>query len=57
NEIIFPHKPQEEINQAAKKIKLLVNRYKIEAIAIGNRTASRETESIYKENYAIFGYR
>ena len=49
DEIIFPHKPQEEINQAAKKIKLLVNRYKIEAIAIGNRTASRETERFTKE--------
>ncbi len=49
NETIFPHKPQEEINQAAKKIKLLVNRYKIEAIAIGNRTASRETERFIKE--------
>jgi len=49
DEIIFPHKPQEEINQAAKKIKLLVNRYKIEAIAIGNRTASRETERFIKE--------
>ncbi len=49
NETIFPHKPQEEINQAAKKIKLLVDRYKIEAIAIGNRTASRETERFIKE--------
>ena len=48
NETIFPHKPQEEINQAAKKIKLLVDRYKIEAIAIGNRTASRETERFIK---------
>ena len=49
SETIFPHKPQEEINQAVKKIRLLVNRYKIEAIAIGNRTASRETESFVKE--------
>jgi uncharacterized protein len=49
NETIFPHKPQEEIDQAAKKIKLLVNGYKIEAIAIGNRTASRETERFIKE--------
>lgn len=49
NKTIFPHKSQEEINQAAKKIKLLVNRYKIEAIAIGNRTASRETERFIKE--------
>lgn len=49
SETIFPHKPQEEINQAIEKIRLLVNRYKIEAIAIGNRTASRETERFIKE--------
>lgn len=49
SETIFPHKPQEEINQAVEKIRLLVNRYKIEAIAIGNRTASRETERFIKE--------
>jgi len=49
NETIFPHKPQKEINQAAKKISLLVNRYKIEAIAIGNGTASRETKKFIKE--------
>ena len=49
NETIFPHKPQEKINQAAKKISSLVNRYKIEAISIGNGTASRETKKFIKE--------
>ena len=49
SETIFPHKHQEEINQAVEKIRLLVNRYKIEAVAIGNRTASRETERFIKE--------
>ena len=49
SETIFPHKPQEEINQAVEKTGLLVNRYKIEVIAIGNRTASRETERFIKE--------
>lgn len=49
SETIFPHKPQKEINQAVEKTRLLVNRYKIEAIAIGNRTASRETERFIKE--------
>ena len=49
SETIFPHKPQEEVNQAVEKIRLLVNRHRIEAIAIGNRTASRETEQFIKE--------
>ncbi|MBU0765490.1 MAG: RNA-binding transcriptional accessory protein, partial [Bacteroidetes bacterium] len=44
NQTIFPHKPQEERSQAAKRLTSLVSSYKIEAIAIGNGTASRETE-------------
>ncbi len=44
NETIFPHPPQSETKKAAHKISSLVNSYKIEAIAIGNGTASRETE-------------
>jgi len=44
NETIYPHKPQEETRQAAKKITTLASSHKIEAIAIGNGTASRETE-------------
>jgi uncharacterized protein len=45
NETIYPHKPQEETRQAAKKITTLASSHKIEAIAIGNGTASRETEA------------
>jgi uncharacterized protein len=44
NETIYPHPPQSEVVQASKKITNLVNIYKIDAIAIGNGTASRETE-------------
>lgn len=49
NETIFPHPPQKELHIASKKIKSLVNSYKIEAIAIGNGTASRETELFIKQ--------
>jgi uncharacterized protein len=48
NETIYPHPPQNERGPAAAKINSLVNSYKIEAIAIGNGTASRETESFIK---------
>lgn len=44
NATIYPHVPQKETSQAMKKISTLVEQYKIEAIAIGNGTASRETE-------------
>ncbi len=53
NETIYPHPPQRETSQAAKKIKSLVDAYKIEAIAIGNGTASRETEYFIR-NYVRF---
>jgi protein Tex len=49
NETIFPHPPVSEITLASKKIGTLVNSYKIEAIAIGNGTASRETEAFIKK--------
>ena len=49
NENIYPHKPQEETKQAARKITSLVGAYQIEAIAIGNGTASRETEHFIKK--------
>ncbi len=48
NETIYPHKPQEEKKMAAKKISSMVEVYKIDAIAIGNGTASRETEFFIK---------
>ena len=44
NEAIFPHPPQNEKGKAAAKVAHLVETYAIEAIAIGNGTASRETE-------------
>lgn len=49
NETIFPHPPQNEVKQAYKKIDTLVEAYKIEAIAIGNGTASRETEAFIRK--------
>jgi uncharacterized protein len=45
NETIFPHPPVQETTLAIKKIGTLVNSYKIESIAIGTGTASRETEA------------
>jgi len=44
NETIYPHAPQHETSLAAKKLTHLVETYDIQAIAIGNGTASRETE-------------
>ena len=49
NETIFPHAPQNQSIEAIKKINFLVNTYKIDAIAIGNGTASRETEQLIKK--------
>ena len=48
NETIYPHPPQNETALSVKKILSLVSAYKIEAIAIGNGTASRETEDFIK---------
>lgn len=48
NETIYPHPPQRESSQAMKKISSLANAHKIDAIAIGNGTASRETEALVK---------
>ncbi|MBM1105544.1 RNA-binding transcriptional accessory protein [Aurantibacter crassamenti] len=48
NETIYPHAPQNKSTEAMKKISSLCDAYKIEAIAIGNGTASRETEQLIK---------
>ncbi|WP_276169003.1 Tex family protein [Zobellia alginiliquefaciens] len=48
NETIYPHAPQNKDKEAIKKISSLCDAYKIEAIAIGNGTASRETEQLVK---------
>ena len=49
NETIYPHAPQKEEVMAMKKIRSMVNSYKIDAISIGNGTASRETEFFIKK--------
>jgi uncharacterized protein len=49
NETIYPHPPQSEVGQAMRKIGSLIGSYKIDAIAIGDGTASRETESFFKK--------
>lgn len=49
NETIFPHPPQNDTAVAMKKIRSMVNAYNIEAISIGNGTASRETEFFIKK--------
>ena len=46
NENIYPHAPQNEKTQSIKKLKSLVNAYNVDAISIGNGTASRETENL-----------
>lgn len=49
NETIYPHAPQNEAATAMKKIRSMVNAYHIDAISIGNGTASRETEFFIKK--------
>ncbi|WP_372947246.1 Tex family protein [Mariniphaga sp.] len=49
NDTIYPHKPQEDRKMAAKKLSSMVEVYKIDALAIGNGTASRETEAFVKK--------
>ena len=59
NEAIYPHPPKNERSAASHKLTKLVEQYKIEAIAIGNGTASRETEAFvtqqrYDRNLQVF---
>jgi len=49
NDTIYPHPPQNKVDDASAVIKKLVAKYKVEAIAIGNGTASRETEQFVKK--------
>lgn len=49
NETIYPHPPQNDTRRAISKIIQLVSAYKIEAIAIGNGTAGRETENMFRK--------
>jgi len=48
NDNIYPHPPQKLVIQATDKVKSMLGKYRIEAIAIGNGTASRETEVFVK---------
>ncbi|MCU0438009.1 MAG: RNA-binding transcriptional accessory protein [Raineya sp.] len=48
NETIYPNEPQREFAKSASVVKKLCAEYQVEAIAIGNGTASRETESFAK---------
>ncbi len=59
NETIFPHPPKKQQKESIKKISTLAEAYKIDAIAIGDGTASRETESLikrihFKNELAVF---
>ncbi|MGV8815048.1 MAG: Tex family protein [Gelidibacter sp.] len=59
NETIYPHPPQNDMLGAMKKISSLSEAYQIEAIAIGNGTASRETEAFirkirFKDDIQVF---
>lgn len=59
NETIYPHPPQNETTKAGAKVVKLVSTYKIDAIAIGNGTASRETERFisnlrYEKEVSVF---
>ena len=45
HEIIYPHPPRNQTRQATEALQRMINTYKIEAIAIGNGTASRESET------------
>ena len=49
NETIYPHPPKSDNIGSIKKISSLAEAYKIEAIAIGNGTASRETETLIRK--------
>lgn len=49
NTTIYPHPPQKEASAAKSKLAQLVQAYKVEAIAVGDGTAGRETESLIKQ--------
>ena len=47
--VIFPHPPVSKVHEAEAELRRLVDKYKIEAVAIGNGTASRETEAFVRQ--------
>jgi uncharacterized protein len=48
HDVIYPNEPQKKVAESGALVKYLAEKYKIEAIAIGNGTASRETEQFVK---------
>jgi len=48
NTVIYPHQPQNQFHEATNELKILVDRYEIQAIGIGNGTAGRETEKLVR---------
>ena len=48
HDVIYPHAPQNDMTVATKKLSTMVSQYNIQAISIGNGTASRETESFVR---------
>jgi uncharacterized protein len=51
DDVIYPHEPQKDLQNATHKIKLWVEKYQIQAFAIGNGTAGRETEDFIRNIY------
>ena len=49
NSVIYPHPPQSKSNEAMHKISTLIDKYAVEAVAIGNGTAGRETMQLCKK--------
>ena len=55
NEAIFPHPPVSKVQEAAAQLASMIHKYKVEAIAIGNGTASRETKAFIERHVATDG--
>ena len=49
HEIIYPHPPRNQVRQATEALRRMIRTYKIEAIAIGNGTASRESKEFVEK--------
>ena len=49
HEIIYPHPPRNQVRQATEALQRMIRTYKIEAIAIGNGTASRESKEFVEK--------
>ena len=50
HEVIYPHPPRNQVRQATEALQRMINTYKIEAIAIGNGTASRESKEFVENS-------